>query len=66
SQSQQPVITPQEFQTHAVWPGDRPIFGDGVNDNAGNDNDDDIDAAAADTANDEEATQSMEGDDEDY
>ncbi|MCI07680.1 hypothetical protein A2U01_0028749, partial [Trifolium medium] len=59
SQLQQPVITPQEFQTHAVWPGDRPIFEDGVNDNAANDNaandGDDIDTAA-DAVDDDEAT----------
>ncbi|MCI81184.1 hypothetical protein A2U01_0102456, partial [Trifolium medium] len=41
------VMTPQEFQTFANWPGDRPPFGEGVSTAAAGADDEDADEAAA-------------------
>ncbi|GAU51860.1 hypothetical protein TSUD_416440 [Trifolium subterraneum] len=58
------VMDPQHFQTHIAWPGDRPQFTGGAEtSNVGGDNDDSIDEAAADAMDDgDDATQTMEGD----
>ncbi|GAU40254.1 hypothetical protein TSUD_219640 [Trifolium subterraneum] len=56
------VMSPQHFQTHIAWPGDRPQFAGGAGaSNVGGDNDDSIDEATADAMDDEEdATQTRE------
>ncbi|MCI65816.1 hypothetical protein A2U01_0087074 [Trifolium medium] len=46
------MMTPQEFQAYANWPGDRPQFGEGSR--AAVDDDDEGDEAAADAFIDEE------------
>ncbi|MCI48034.1 hypothetical protein A2U01_0069277, partial [Trifolium medium] len=38
---QGPIMTPQDFQAHSNWPGDRPHFGEGM----GADDDEEDDAS---------------------
>ncbi|MCI14128.1 hypothetical protein A2U01_0035255, partial [Trifolium medium] len=54
------MMAPHNFQTHVAWPRDRPVFSEGARDA----DDDAADEAATDAVDDDEATQSAEGDDD--